>query len=188
MKTKAKGEHGYRNSHIKIQAVKVAGCLAFILVQLAARNFTDNQAAKNILTVMAIVSVLPMANLASPFLVSLRYRTTSRDFYEKVSANQQGQLLYDLILTSPEQVIPADAVMVHPVGVFVYCSNPKLDAKKAETYLNTTFKARKLDPNVKLFVSEDKFLRRLKSLKPASAYEDDGSVEYAVSLLKNLSM
>lgn len=188
MKTKAKGEYGYRNSHIKMQAIKVVCCVVFIFAQLIARNFTDNQAAKNILTVMAILSVLPMANIASPFLVSLRYRTSGHDFYEKVSANTQGPILYDLILTSPEQVIPADAVMVHPVGVFVYCSNPKLDAKKAETYLNTTFKSRKLDPNVKFFLSEDKFLKRLKSLKPASEYEDDGSMEYAVSLLKSLSM
>ena len=73
MKKKQKGEYGYRNFHIKSQAIKVFLCLLFIIVQLLARNFTQNQAAKNILTVMAIVSVLPMANIASPFLVSLRY-------------------------------------------------------------------------------------------------------------------
>ena len=32
------------------------------------------------------------------------------------------------------------------------------------------------------------FEKRVKSLKPASEYEDDGSVEYAVTVMKGLSM
>ncbi len=188
MKKKQKGEYGYRNFHIKSQAIKVFLCLLFIIVQLLARNFTQNQAAKNILTVMAIVSVLPMANIASPFLVSLRYKTLPLELYKKVSEQKNGQILYDLILTSSEQVISADVVVVHPVGAFVYCSNQKLDVKKAESYLNSVMKANKLDPDVKIFLSEDKFLKRLKSLKPLSEYEDDGSLEYTVSLFKSLSM
>ena len=115
-------------------------------------------------------------------------KTLPLELYKKVSEQKNGQILYDLILTSSEQVISADVVVVHPVGAFVYCSNQKLDVKKAESYLNSVMKVNKLDPDVKIFLSEDKFLKRLKSLKPLSEYEDDGSLEYTVSLFKSLSM
>ena len=57
-----------------------------IIIQLAARGFTDSEAAKNVLTVMAVLTVLPMANIASPFLASFPYKTMDREKYEKYAA------------------------------------------------------------------------------------------------------
>lgn len=186
---KKKGEYGYRDRHRKIQLAMVLFGAAMILAQLAARNLTDNQAAKNILTVMAILSVLPTANVASPLLASWKYRTPSEKFRQKFQ-EMEGDMtvLYDLILTSKEQIIPADVVAVHPKGVFVYCPSERLDEKKAEKYLNDTFRSHKLDPHVKIMKDENGYLRRLKGLRPAAEYEDDGSVEYTAKLLKSLSM
>ena len=87
-----------------------------------------------------------------------------------------------------EQILPLDAVALHPTGVCAYCSNPKIDVAKAETYLNGMFTAHRLDGNVRVVKDLGAFERRLKGLKPASSYEDDGSVDYAAELLKNLSM
>ena len=141
------------------------------------------------LTVMAILTVLPMANLASPLLASLKYRTSERAFYEKARAYEgKCTMLYDLIVTTKEQILPLDAVAVHPNGVFAFCSNEKTDLSKAEKAVNALFQANKLDPNVKLIRDPHAFFRRLDSLKPASEYEDDGVVAYAAALMKNLSM
>ena len=74
---KVKGQYGYRDYHRKIQLMKVLFGAAMILVQLLARNFTENQAARNVLTLMAILSVLPTANVASPLLASWKYKTCS---------------------------------------------------------------------------------------------------------------
>lgn len=79
-----KGQYGYRNYHRNLQLAKVIFGGAMILVQLGARKFTDNQAAKNILTVMAILSVLPTANVASSLLASWIYKTPGKEFYERV--------------------------------------------------------------------------------------------------------
>ena len=54
--------------------------------------------------------------------------------------------------------------------------------------MNQIFVDGHLDPTVKLIPSEAAFERRLESLKPASQYEDDGSVEYGIKLLKAISM
>ena len=79
-----KGEYGYREYHRKIQLGEVLFGAVMILVQLGARQFTDSQAVKNVLTVMAILSVLPTANVASPLLAAWKYRTPPRAFLDRV--------------------------------------------------------------------------------------------------------
>lgn len=184
-----KGQYGYRDKIRQIRLVITLVLVAAILAQLGGRWFTDNPAAKNILTVMAILTVLPMANMASPLLASWRYRTPPKEFYEKIKPYEKKcVILYDLILTTNEFVMPMDAIAVHPCGVYGYCTAGKLKVKEAEQSLNGLFTANRLDPNLKLFLEERSFLRRLDSLKPSEGDENDGTVEYGAALLKSLSM
>lgn len=185
---KEKGQFGYRNSNRLFRLFLVLLFAAAILAQLAARQLTQNQSAKNILTVMAILTVLPMANLASPLLASWKYQTPPMSFYEKIKPYEETcVILYDLIVTTKDAVLPMDAVAVHPKGVFAYCSKPA-DISKAEKEINQIFINNKLDPKVKIIKEEHGFLRRLDSLKPLDTYEDDGTVPAAANLMKNLSM
>lgn len=186
---KNKGEYGYRDSHKRMQLLLTGVLAAAILAQLIARSFTDNQATKNILTVMAILTVLPMANIASPLIASWKYHTPSDSFHQKmISYEKKGMLLYDLIVTTKEHVIPLDAAAVHPAGIFAYCTSARLNTGKAEKELQELLKNNKINLKLRLITDEKGFFRRLDSLKPASEYEDDGTVEYAARLLKNLSM
>ncbi len=186
---KKKGEYGYRNYQKLIQFGEVLFGAAMIIVQLLARNWTDNRAAKNVLTLMAILSVLPTANVASPFLATLRFWTPGEEFHRKILPFEQtGLILYDLIVTTKEQILPFDAMMVHPRGICAYCTNGKADVKKAEKTLNEAFKANNLDPNLKIVTDEKVFLSRLGALKPASEYGDNAGAEDAASLLRSMSM
>lgn len=184
-----KGEYGYRKQHKKIQMMITGLLIAAIIIQLVARFFTDNKATKNILTVMAILTVLPMANVASPLLASWKYKTPSAEFHKKMLPYEEnGIFLYDLIVTTKECVIPLDGVIVHPAGIYGYCISSRLNISKAEKELRELFKNNRLNVNIRLITDEKSFLRRLDSLKPASEYEDDGTVEYEAQLLKTLSM
>ena len=86
-----KAEYGYREYRRKVQVGEVLFGAVMILVQLGARQFTDSQAVKNVLTVMAILSVLPTANVASPLLAAWRYKTPPRSFLER--AEKEGRLV-----------------------------------------------------------------------------------------------
>lgn len=184
-----KGQYGYRDYRKKRELLKVLGFLAVILALLVARWFVENNMVKNVLTLTAILTVIPMANFAAPWAASLPYKTPSKEFYDRVRKYEgKGVLLYDLIVTSKEFIMPVDAVMIHPVGVIIYSSSKKVDGKVAEKYLNNTFQGHRLDPNAKVITDENGFFKRLEGMKPSSEYEDDGSVDYAVKLLKNLSM
>ena len=118
-----KGQYGYRDKNRKMRLSITAVLLLAILAQLLARYLTDNQAAKNILTVMAILTVLPMANMASPLIASWKYRTPPKGFHEKVRGYEEKcTIVYDLIVTTKEQIMPIDAAAVHPGGVYAYCT------------------------------------------------------------------
>ena len=182
MKRIKKGEYGYRNSMKRGLLFKIAILAAFILAQLGARWLTDSTALKNILTV-------PAANLASPYVAVLPFKTPARDFYERMRPfEDKCQVLYDLVLTTKDDILPMDAILVHPAGIYAYCTNKKADAARAEKALNEILKANRLDPNFRITKELSSFEKRAKSLKPASEYEDDGSVEYGVNVMKGLSM
>lgn len=124
-----------------------------------------------------------------PLIAIFKYHTPEQAFHEAyMPYEEKFEVLYDLVLTTPEDVIPSDVTVVHPTGIYVYCINPKLNVKRAEAGLNELLKANKLDPNLKIVTSRSTFDKRIHSLKPASEYEDDGTVGYGVSVIKGLSM
>lgn len=115
---------------------------------------------------MAIVTVLPAANLASPLIAIFKYHTPEQAFHEAyMPYEEKFEVLYDLVLTTPEDVIPSDVTVVHPTGIYVYCINPKLNVKRAEAGLNELLKANKLDPNLKIVTSRSTFDKRIHSLE-----------------------
>lgn len=189
MKRIKKGMYGYRNSFKRRQLFKIAILAIFILAQLGARYFTGNQAFKNVLTVMAVITVLPTANLAAPLVAIWRYKTPAEEFHKKyVPCEQNYHILYDLILTTKDYVMPMDVIAVHPTGIYAYCINSKVDGPKAEKALNDTLKSQNLKPNLKLTKELNTFDKRIKSLKPALEYEADENMDFAMDVLKSMSM
>ena len=117
MKKIRKGEYGYRTSFKKKHIFLISVLAVFIIAQLAARYFTDSQAVKNILTVMAIVTVLPAANLASPLVAIIKYKTPSKEFYEKYSVYEEKfPMLFDMVLTTKDYVLPMRLPSIRPVS------------------------------------------------------------------------
>ena len=67
-----KGTYRYRTAHKKRQLFFVVLFILAIVAQLILRNFITAQIYKNLVTISAILTVLPMANLASPLVVAAR--------------------------------------------------------------------------------------------------------------------
>lgn len=189
MKRYRKGQYGYRDYHKKKEAGKVLFGAVMIVLQLAARAFVDGTAFKNVLTVMAILSVLPVANVASPLLASWRIKTPAMDFFHKVSAYEgRFPILYDLILTSKEAVIPVDAAALHPEGAVIYCTGSGVDTVRAEGFLKEMMEKQGLKQGFKILTDEKAFLRRLDGLLGAKDYWDSEEAAVTSQLFKNLSM
>lgn len=187
--SKKKGCYGYRSSHRKKQIIIVLLFLIAIFIQLGARYFVSWKELNNLLTISAILTVLPMANLASPLVASWKIKEMPRELYEACQPYEKKfPILYDLIITSSDLILPIDAAVIHPSGVYLYCSDKRIDTKKTEKFLNEMLVGWKLDGNARVMTEEKNFLKRLSTLKTVTEEEDDGSAPYVEKLLTSLSM
>ena len=184
-----KGQYGYRDAHKKTQIRNVSLFAIAIALVLIGRFFVTWEDMKKMMMITAILLVLPMANLASPMLVSWKFKTTPKDFYDAVKPYEDKfPVLYDLIITNTDLIMPVDAAVIHPSGVYLFCPNKSIDTKKAEKFLNEILTGWKLDGNAKVMVEKKNYLNRLASLKPVTEEEDDGSAEHVRKVLLGLSM
>ena len=130
-----KGTYRYRTAHKKRQLFFVVLFILAIVAQLILRNFITEQIYKNLVTISAILTVLPMANLASPLVVAARIPEVPAEFHDAcVPYEEKFPILYDLIITSNDLIMPVDAAVVHPTGVYLYCPNKNVDRRKAENF------------------------------------------------------
>lgn len=184
-----KGQYGYRDAHKKAQIRNVAIFAVAIAAILIGRFFVTWEDMQKMMLITAILLVLPMANLASPLIVSWKFKTTPRDFYEAVKPYEEKfPVYYDLIITNTDLIMPIDAAVVHPSGIYLFCPNKNIDTKKAEKFLNEILVGWKLDGNAKVMVEKKNYLNRLASLKDITEEEDDGSADYVQKVLLGLSM
>ena len=184
-----KGHYGYRDVHKKAQIRNVAIFAVAIAAILIGRFFVTWEDLKKMMMITAILLVLPMANLASPMLVGWKFKTAPKDFYDAVKPYEEKfTVFYDLIITNTDLIMPIDAAVIHPTGVYLFCQNKSVDIKKAEKFINEILIGWKLDGNAKIMVEKKNYLNRLSSLRDLTEEDDDGSTEYVTKVILGLSM
>lgn len=163
---------------------------AFVIAALLiARFFITWEDLRKMTMITAILLVLPMANLASPLIAAWKIKETPEDFYNEVKPYEKKfPVLYDLIITNTDLIMPVDSAVIHPTGVYLFCPNKNIDTKKAEKFLNEILEGWKLDKNAKVMVEKKNYLNRIASLKEVTEEDDDGSVDYVKKVLLGLSM
>ena len=184
-----KGCWGYRRHFRRMRMLGIGILAVLIVIFLLTRRFTDNRSLYIISTIGAVVAVIPAANLAAPLLATWRFTTPPREFYEAYRKYEEKfPILYDLTLTTKEDIMPIDVMVVHPTGYYGLCVNGKGQEKRAEEKQKLMLEASRLDPRMHVIKDRRVFDKRLQTLKPASEYEDDGTQDYAQEVLKKLSM
>ena len=145
--TKKKGEYGYRK-YFKIKNGIIIGFFVFIILLLfISSKLTKNADISRILLVSSILTVLPMANLLSPFLVVFKYKSFE---YEKIKEYiDDKHFLFDIILTMKEQVMPLDIIYINEERIFGILSN-KADKSKTEEFIKERMKIGGIKVSVKI--------------------------------------
>ena len=156
-----KGKYGYRTFYKKKMGIIIALFIIAILAQYIASKVVSNKALGNILIVMSILTVLPMANLLSPYIVAFKYKTPPKEEYEKIKKfEDRGIMLYDLTLTTKDKVIGADYCLIRENDIFLYSpiTKDKTEKKALEKNLNSKIK-------INVYYDISTFIRELEKLK-----------------------
>lgn len=178
--TKKKGEYGYRK-YFKIKNGIIIGFFVFIILLLfISSKLTKNADISRILLVSSILTVLPMANLLSPFLVVFKYKSFE---YEKIKEYLDDKhFLFDIILTMKEQVMPLDIIYINEERIFGILSN-KADKSKTEEFIKERMKIGGIKVSVKIC---DSFSEMKKFVQ--SKDTNDKNLDEIRAIFKSLSV
>nr|WP_314758755.1 hypothetical protein [uncultured Lachnoanaerobaculum sp.] len=178
--TKKKGEYGYRK-YFKIKNGIIIGFFIFIILLLfIASKLTKNADISRILLVSSILTVLPMANLLSPFLVVFKYKSFE---YEKIKEYLDDKhFLFDIILTMKEQVMPLDIIYINEERIFGILSN-KADKSKTEEFIKERMKIGGIKVSVKMC---DSFSEMKKFIQSKDV--DNKNLDEIRAIFKSLSV
>jgi hypothetical protein len=183
-----KGLYGYRDAHKKRELLIFSVLAAAIVVQvILSKVCTGNT--RIVFTVTGILTVLPLANLASPMFAMFRYKTPPKELYEKIRKEEaKGQMLYDLIITSRETIMPAEFILVRPGVVILCAADRKLNESALKSWIRENLRKQGLKANVNLYRDADSFCKALEKLPVLAEDEkDEEAVQKIAKLLKELS-
>lgn len=169
MRRNTKGHHGYIRARKRNLSIMV-GVLTAGIIGLVLLGYLTLGTKNNWLTIVAILTVLPTANLAVVLTALLPFKGRPTEEYEQVvSIVGDGVLDTELIITSKtDKSMEIDYAYFHENGVFCYTTQKSMDVKRTEEYLKTMLKNNEVASEVKVFTDWKAYLKRLRSLEPSS--------------------
>ena len=135
MKKKEKGQPGY----IKWRKEKyLIGTITefAVVIALVVIGYVQTKTKLNLLTVVAVVGCLPASKMLVEFITIAPHQSIEKDIYQEIEAKASLlKRVYDLVITSPEKVMPVDAIVISGHTVIGYASNTKTDEVTCARYL-----------------------------------------------------
>lgn len=160
-----KGDFGYlsyaKKKNILHTVVLFASALLVFLV-----GYLYNGTRLNLLTVAAMLGMLPASKSAVEMILYLRQSNCSREINEKIVPHAGNlPVAYELVLTSYDKNFPISAIAVMGNTVCGYSENEKCDANAAEKHIVEILKQNGYKPAVKIFKEVEKFNHRLDAMR-----------------------
>lgn len=183
---KFKGERNYLSNQRTYEIIRTV-----LLFALSAAvyliGFLTTHTNKNLLTIVAVLGVLPAAKSAVNMIMFIRFKSGNPAFAteaEKLSETLVNA--FDLVFTSYEKNYPTAHLAVKSGSVICFTEKADLNEENFSKHISTYLKAENYkDITVKVFKDKDKYIERLKAL---SELKDSGNEEGIMNVLKSISL
>ncbi len=164
MKRVEKGEYGYVD--YKKKTLGLVTLIGFVIVAaIFLTGFLVTRTKNNIATVMAIVTVLPVAKFMVSWLMYVRYKSPDKNEYDKLkTVGDKLMLLSDCVMSCRDKNLYVKYAIITDSCVYCYTENEKFDIKYFEENVAAFIKASGDVVSVKLIKDFDVFYNRAKSL------------------------
>ena len=184
-----KGSYGYLKRRKKQLMFHVGLVLAGMAILIALGIYSTGTR-KNLLTIVAVVSALPLANELVVLIAIWPYTSRPREEYDKVrEITGNGVLDTELIITSKtDKAIEVNYAYVHEKGVFCFTADKKTDHAKAAEYIESFLEKNDLKADVFFMRDWKKFVSRIKELSPEDRNTCDESLLRIEGVLRAISI
>lgn len=180
-----KGTYGYVDAQKKIDLLWSAIYFA-LPIGLFLIGFISTKTRINLLTVVAIVSVLPAAKKLTTTIMLCRFRTGSQTFYDKAKSTV-GELTaaYDLALTTYDSRLYINAVVLAGHNVILYSETQKDNQNDFEKFIKDILSNNGHGSyTVKLFTDEAQFFNRVTGMAENFQEENKKKEEACLNTIK----
>lgn len=173
-----KGMYGFHNKKRRYEVIKT---IIFFGIALAVyfTGLLHTGTNKNLLTIVAIVGVLPASKSAVNMIMFVRFKGVSEALYKQIEGmdadevpdkkdalalqSSQGIVLYDLIFVLNEKVVKTDCIYVKDTSLVVYTEQSSMNESEISKYLkNFLANHGKGSVSVKVCKTQKAFIEQIK--------------------------
>lgn len=179
-----KGEYNYFSYFQKRKLFFTLLWFAFIAIILDA-GYIYHGTVNNVMTVAAIILVLPASKLLVPLLLSLRYKAVDKEAYDEMRKTCGEGILYtNCFFSVKEKIAFADYVMITDSTIVLYMSQGKFEKSYVESGVKEFLSKCEEKVDVYLYTDLEKMKSKITSLleKPVKQHHRE-RVEAAFQVL-----
>lgn len=191
MKKIKKGSAGYLDSQLKIEIIRTI--IYFVLcIVIFILGYWQTGTKENIMTIVAVVGILPSSKALVGVIVRFPHRSISpKTAHDIASKSEHLTVIYDLIITSTEKVMPISCIAISGDKIFGYTDNQKVDLAHAGLSIKKMLQSHDFDVSVKIMNQYTPFLSRVEGLNNIQAIEKNDlkeQEEIMAQLIRQISM
>ncbi|MGN0317245.1 MAG: hypothetical protein ACI4E1_04830 [Lachnospira sp.] len=168
LRKKEKGDFGYLNYRKSLSLLIVIAAY-LVVAAVFVTGFLIFKSKNNIVTVMAILLVLPAAKFTVSFLVLAPHKSCDDAFKTRMDKivernNNKNVILYDCVVSNSKKPYGVQLVLVSDSSIIAFSEEKGIDKKFFETSVKEFLKNDKLNVNVTLYSDSDSFISRANSI------------------------
>ena len=160
-----KGEAGYLNAKTKQAILKTILEFASVLLIFAV-GYITTKTRLNILTVAAVLGCLPASRALVSVIMLVPRKSIDQEKAKEIQTYAKDlTVIYDMVLTSYEEVSPVDCIVIYDHIVCGYTKNQKTDENYVSSYIKKMLLQNNYDRiTVKIFKDYKAFLNRTEAI------------------------
>lgn len=167
-----KGRPGY----IRVRKIRylLGAIVEFaVVIALLVLGYMQTGSRLNLFTVIAVVGCLPASKMLVEFITMAPYGSVSSDIYKELEKKAPlPPRAYDLILTSPEKVMPVSVMFFCGHTICGYAQSDRVDEAKCAGYIREMLEKNGYEKmTVKIFHDYKAFLARAEGMNNITAVE-----------------
>lgn len=192
MKKVLKGNPGYLDYKKKAEILRTVIYFALVAAVFFL-GYSQAHTKKNLLTIVAILGCLPASKALVGVITRFPYPSIAGIRAEEIKGKTEHiTVIYDMIITSREKVMPVDCIVISGETVFGYTNSEKVDLKYAASHIRGILNQNQFpDVSVKILNNYTAFLARAEGLNSIAAVEksDTKEMEEQIAhIILNISM
>lgn len=175
---------GYLKYKLKIEIIRAVIYFGLVMV-IFLLGYFQTHSKENLLTVVAVLGCLPACKVLVGVITRIPYHSIDAEVAKEIGEKSSNlTVLYDLVVTSKDKIMPIDAVVISDKKVYGYTTSKKVDLQYAASHIKTILENNHLEAAVKILNQYPAFIARVEGLNAIMSVEKQDTKEYEEKLAR----